>query len=159
MKTKFNTAIAAVAAATLLLATGCMTEAELRAERISNNVQAFSYLDQATQARVQQGYIQLGDSSSAAWFAFGDPGTKSSQIVSNGVYEVWNYFRSVPEYYDELVPPDPPPPPPRPSPDGRVPPPPPPQRGWHYEQRTRYVEQLSRQLMFSNDQCVGIFEY
>ena len=144
MKTKLNNAIAAVAAATLLLATGCMTEAELRAERISNNVQAFSYLDQATQARVQQGYIQLGDSTSAAWFAFGDPGTKSSQIVSNGVYEVWNNFRSVPEYYEELVPPDPPPPP---------------RRGWHYEQRTRYVEQLSRQLMFSNDQCVGIFEY
>lgn len=160
----FRAAAAAVAMA--LLASGCVSEAELRAQRINSDVQSFATLDQAAQVRVQEGYIQIGDPSFAAWMAYGDPSSKSIQATTNGTYEVWNYLRAVPEYYEEWVLDDPPPPPHRhhhrhPDPRfGPPPPPPPPYHfGWRREERVRYVDALQRQLLFSNGLCVGVFEY
>lgn len=154
---------AAVAVAVALLASGCASEAELRSRRIYSDVQSFSKLDQAAQARVQEGYIQPGDPSFAAWMAYGDPASKSIQTTTNGTFEVWNYFRPVPEYYEEWIYDDMPPPRHhhRPPPDPRFgpPPPPPPHYGWRREERVRYVDALKRQLLFSDGLCVGVFEY
>lgn len=160
-KVFFRTAAAAVAIA--LLASGCVSEAELRSRRIYSDVQSFATLDQAAQARVQEGYIQPGDPSFAAWMAYGDPASKSIQTTTNGTFEVWNYFRPVPEYYEEWIYDDMPPPRHhhRPPPDPRFgpPPPPPPHYGWRREERVRYVDALKRQLLFSDGLCVGVFEY
>ena len=119
--------------------------------------------NKAAQARVQEGYIQPGDPSFAAWMAYGDPASKSIQTMTNGTFEIWNYVRVVPEYYEEWIYDDMPPPRHhhRPPPDPRFgpPPPPPPHYGWRREERVRYVDALKRQLLFSDGLCVGVFEY
>lgn len=157
--------MASLFALACLLAAGCVSEAELRMRRIEQNPQIYSQLSLESQARVREGRIAIGDSTGAAWLAFGDPATKSVQLATNGTYEVWNYFRTVPEYYQELVPPvrhPPPPPPPPPGPGMRhyrPPPPPPVEWDWHYEERVRYVDQLKMQLLFNGGACIGIFGY
>lgn len=164
-KVIFRAAAAAVAIA--LLASGCVSEAELRSRRIYSDVQSFATLDQAAQARVQEGYIQPGDPSFAAWMAYGDPASKSIQTTTNGTFEIWNYVRVVPEYYEEWVYDDPPPhvrhhhrhPPPDPRFGPPPPPPPPHDFGWRREERVRYIDALKRQLLFSDGLCVGVFEY
>ena len=145
--------IAHIAAATALacVLSGCMTAAELRQERINNNPALFAQLDAATQSRISQGLISIGDMPSAVWLALGEPNNRTSDTTAAGTVECWQYFRDVPEEYTVLVP-DPPPP--------HAPPPPP---GLplpaHYETRTRYVKVVSLQIQFDNGRVSRIQQF
>ncbi len=134
-----------------LVFSGCMTDAELRAERITNNQAIYLQLDAATQSRISQGLISIGDPQSAVWLALGEPGKRTSDTTAAGSIEVWQYFTSIPEEYTVLVPDDPPP---------GVPPPPP---GYpipsHYETRTRYLKAVSLQVQFDNGRVSRIQQF
>ena len=141
----------AAAVALALALTGCMTAAERRAERISQNQVLFMQLDSAAQSRVSQGLIAIGDTPSAVWLALGEPSKRTSDTTAAATVEIWQYCDSVPEEYTVLVP-DPPPP--------GVPPPPP---GYlvpsHYETRTRYVKVVSLQIQFDNGRVSRIQQF
>ena len=134
-----------------LVLAGCMTAAERRAERINQNQVLFTQLDSATQSRVSQGLIAIGDTPSAVWLALGEPDKRTSDTTAAATVELWQYCSSVPEEYTVLVP-DPPPP--------GVPPPPP---GYlvpsHYETRTRYVKVISLQIQFDNGRVSRIQQF
>ncbi|MBQ6247504.1 MAG: hypothetical protein IJK04_11600 [Kiritimatiellae bacterium] len=142
--------MAAVAALALVL-TGCMTDAERRAERISQNQTLYMQLDQATQSRVSQGLIAIGDTPSAVWLALGEPSKRTSDTTAAATVEIWQYFNSIPEEYTVLVP-DPPPPGIRPPPPGFPVP-------SHYETRTRYVSVVSLQIQFDNGRVSRIQQF
>lgn len=164
-KTKFFPVLAVAVFAVLLLS-GCMTEQELRDKRIADNQVLFLQLDEGAKYRAQTGQVVPGDTQTAVWFAYGNPGKKTSSSTAAGVVELWEYYRSVPEGYYVMVPDPPPPPPPRPgdppprhhyhppsyiwtTPPGYAIAPP----GWHYEERTRYVSVLAKQVQFVNGIC------
>ncbi len=156
MKYAFLPLLAAIA-----LLSGCMTEQELRDQRIAENQTVFLQLDAGAQARARSGQVTIGDTHTAVWFAYGEPNKKSSSVSASGTVEVWDYYTSVPQYYYELEPN----PPPDPYDRGRrfyfsipagYPPPPP---GFHYEERTRYVDALKRQFQFVNGLCTLINTY
>ena len=142
--------MAAVAALALVL-TGCMTDAERRAERISQNQTLYMQLDQATQSRDSQGLIAIGDTPSAVWLALGEPSKRTSDTTAAATVEIWQYFNSIPEEYTVLVP-DPPPPGVRPPPPGYPVP-------SHYETRTRYVSVVSLQIQFDNGRVSRIQQF
>ncbi len=147
-----NTALHLVLAACLALAlSGCMTAAELRAERISKNQGLFLQLDAATQSRVSQGLIAIGDSPSAVWLALGEPNKRVSDTTAVATVEVWQYFASVAEEYTVLVPDPPPPDAPPPPPGYSVP--------SHFETRTRYVSVVSLQIQFDNGRVSRIQQF
>ena len=139
------------AAALALVLTGCMTAAERRAERISQNQVLYMQLDPATQSRVSQGQIAIGDTTAAVWLALGEPDNRTSDTTAAASVEFWQYCSSVPEEYTVLVPNLPPP---------GVPPPPP---GYvvpsHYETRTRYVKVVSLQIQFDNGRVSRIQQF
>lgn len=174
---KLTSALAVVLLAAALLSTGCMTAQDWRDKRIADNPSLFMQLDPGAQYRAQTGQVVPGDTQTAVWFAFGSPDKKTSSATASGVVETWDYYRSVPESYYVLMP-DPPPPPPPPPPGPRMPPPPPHHHrphyrplymtpagyapatpGWHYEERTRYVSVLARQVQFVNGICSLINHY
>ena len=134
-----------------LILTGCMTDAERRAERINNNQAIFLQLDSATQSRVSQGLISIGDTPQAVWLALGEPDKRTSDTTAAVTVEVWQYCNSIPEEYTVLVPDLPPP---------GVPPPPP---GYplpsHYETRTRYIKVVSLQIQFDNGRVSRIQQF
>ncbi len=134
-----------------LLFSGCMTDAELRAERINNNPALYAQLDPATQSRVSQGLIAIGDTQQAVWLALGEPGRRTSDTTAAGSVEVWQYMTDIPEEYTVLVPDLPPP---------GVPPPPP---GYpipsHYETRTRYIKAVSLQVQFDNGRVSRVQQF
>ena len=141
-----------IAAAALALAlTGCMTAAERRAERINQNQALFTQLDPATQSRVSQGLIAIGDTTSAVWLALGEPGRRTSDTTAAAMVEVWQYFDSIPEEYTVLVPDLPPP--------GVPPPPPGHPLPSHYETRTRYIKVVSLQIQFDNGRVSRIQQF
>lgn len=150
-KTKtFFPVIFAVLLVTLF--SGCMTTAERRAERISQNQALFMQLAPDAQARVSQGMIAIGDTTAAVWLALGPAGKVTSDTTAAGKAEVWQYFRQEAEdYFVEVL--DPPPPP------GTPPPPP----GWyprtHIESRTRYVTVVSLMIQFENGVVTRIQEF
>ena len=141
----------AAAAALAFVLAGCMTDAERRAERISQNQVLYMQLDQATQSRVAQGLIAIGDTPSAVWLALGEPSKKTIDSTAAGTVEIWQYFNSIPEEYTVFVPDLPPP--------GVRPPPP----GYpvlsHYETRTRYVNVVSLQIQFDNGRVSRIQQF
>ena len=141
----------AAAMALACVLSGCMTAAELRQERINNNPALFTQLDAATQSRISQGLISIGDTPSAVWLALGEPSKRTSDTTAAATVEVWQYFSDVPEEYTVLVP-DPPPP--------HAPPPPP---GMplpsHYETHTRYVKVVSLQIQFDNGRVSRIQQF
>lgn len=149
MKTRHILVFAALATVTFI--SGCMTAAEIRAERISNNQALFMTLDADARTRVTQGQIAIGDTTTAVWLALGDPGKRTSDITAQSSVEIWQYFGSVPEEYQVLVP-DPPPP--------HMPPPPPgiPVPA-HYETRTRYVSVVNLQIQFDNGRVSRIQQF
>ena len=140
-----------VAAAVALVLTGCMTAAERRAERINQNQALFMQLDPATQSRVSQGLIAIGDTTSAVWLALGEPGRRTSDTTAAAMVEVWQYFDSIPEEYTVLVPDLPPP--------GVPPPPPGHPLPSHYETRTRYIKVVSLQIQFDNGRVSRIQQF
>ena len=105
-KTTLRTAFAAGLALALA---GCMTDAELRAERINNNPVLYAQLDPATQSRIAQGLIAIGDTQQAVWLALGEPGKRTSDTTAAGSIEIWQYLTDIPEEYTVLVPDSPPP--------------------------------------------------
>lgn len=141
----------AFAAGLALALAGCMTDAELRAERINNNPALYAQLDPATQSRVSQGLIAIGDTQQAVWLALGEPGRRTSDTTAAGSVEVWQYTTDIPEEYTVLVPDLPPP---------GVPPPPP---GYpipsHYETRTRYIKAVSLQVQFDNGRVSRVQQF
>ena len=139
------------ALATVTLISGCMTAAEIRAERISNNQALFMTLDADARTRGTQGQSARGDTTTAVWLALGDPGKRTSDITAQSSVEIWQYFGSVPEEYQVLVP-DPPPP--------HMPPPPPgiPVPA-HYETRTRYVSVVNLQIQFDKGRVSRIQQF
>ena len=141
----------AAAAALAFVLAGCMTDAERRAERISQNQTLYMQLDQATQSRVSQGLISIGDTPSAVWLALGEPSKRTSDTTAAATVEIWQYFNSIPEEYTVLVP-DPPPPGVRPPPPGYPVP-------SHYETRTRYVSVVSLQIQFDNGRVSRIQQF
>ena len=145
--------IAHIAAATALacVLSGCMTAAELRQERINNNPALFTQLDAATQSRISQGLISIGDTPSAVWLALGDPNGRTSDTTAAGTVEVWQYLRDVPEQSTGLVPAPPPPHAPPPPPGLPLP--------AHYETRTRYVKVVSLQIQFDNGRVSRIQQF
>ena len=147
-----NSLVHIVAAGTLALVfAGCMTVAERRAERINQNQTLFTQLDSATQSRVSQGLIAIGDTPQAVWLALGEPTKRTSDTTAAATVEIWQYCDSVPEEYTVLVPDLPPP---------GVPPPPP---GYlvpsHYETRTRYIKVVSLQIQFDNGRVSRIQQF
>ena len=142
---------ATVAMGLALVFVGCMTEAERRAERINTNQAIFLQLDSATQSRVSQGLIAIGDTPQAVWLALGEPSKRTSDTTAAAAVEIWQYCDSIPEEYTVLVPDLPPP---------GVPPPPP---GHpilsHYETRTRYVKVVSLQIQFDNGRVSRIQQF
>ena len=142
---------AALAMGLALVFVGCMTDAERRAERINNNQALFLQLDSATQSRVSQGLIAIGDTPQAVWLALGEPAKRTSDTTAAVSVEIWQYCDSIPEEYTVLVPDLPPP---------GVPPPPP---GHpilsHYETRTRYVKVVSLQIQFDNGRVSRIQQF
>ncbi len=140
-----------VAVALALVLGGCMTDAERRAERINQNQVLYMQLDQATQSRVAQGLIAIGDTPSAVWLALGEPSKRTSDTTAAVTVEIWQYFNSIPEEYTVLVP-DPPPPGVRPPPPGYPVP-------SHYETRTRYVNVVSLQIQFDNGRVSRIQQF
>lgn len=149
MKTKYVPAFASLAVAALL--SGCMTAAEIRAERINNNQALFMALDADARTRVSQGQIAIGDTTTAVWLALGDPGKRTSDITAQSSVEVWQYFGSVPEEYQVLVADPPPPNTPPPPPGTPVP--------AHYETRTRYVSVVNLQVQFDNGRVSRIQQF
>ncbi len=146
---------------------GCMTEQELRDQRIADNQAVFLQLDAGARSRAQIGQVAIGDNSTTVWFAFGEPDKKSSSTTAAGTVEVWDYYTSVPQDTYTLAQ-NPPPPDPRDRharhyydsrmfyvPPGSPPPPP----GWHYEETTQYVPVLKRQFQFVNGVCTLINTY
>ena len=141
----------AAAAALALVLTGCMTDAERRAERINQNQALYMQLDPATQSRVSQGLISIGDTTSAVWLALSEPGRRTSDTTAAATVEIWQYFDSIPEDYTVLVA-DLPPPGVRPPPPGHPLP-------AHYETRTRYVKVVSLQIQFDNGRVSRIQQF
>ncbi len=133
------------------LFSGCMTAAELRQERINNNPALFMQLDAATQSRISQGLIAIGDTPSAVWLALGEPSKRTSDTTAIATVEVWQYFSDVPEEYTVLVPDPPPPSAPPPPPGMPIP--------SHYETRTRYVKVVSLQIQFDNGRVSRIQQF
>jgi hypothetical protein len=146
----FPAHIAAGAALALVLS-GCMTAAELRQQRIDNNPALFTQLDAATQSRISQGLIAIGDTPAAVWLALGEPGKRTSDTTAVATVEVWQYFRDVPEEYTVLVPDPPPPYAPPPPPGMPVP--------AHYETHTRYVKVVGLQIQFDNGRVSRIQQF
>lgn len=138
-------------AAMALALSGCMTAAERRAERIQQNQVVFMRLDAATQSRVSQGLIAIGDTTDAVWLALGSPNSKTSDITAESSVEVWQYHRSEPEQYSVLVADPPPPGVPPPPPGAPVP--------AHYETRTRYVSVVGLQIQFDNGRVSRIQQF
>ena len=144
MKTLFNRI--ALSAALLALA-GCMTVAEVRAERIRKHYEHYSALSQETQQRVADGTVAIGDPRDAVWLAFGPPSKTSSKVTAEGSTEIWQYTRHVTETSQVLV-------------DAPLPPPPPYGRrdpywhggydGPHFETVYRTVETLAMQITLQN---------
>ena len=148
---KRNIPSIALATGLALVLTGCMTAAERRAERISQNQAIYLQLDAATQSRVAQGQIAIGDPPSAVWLALGEPNKRTSDTTAAATLEIWQYFDSVPEEYTVLVPDLPPPGVPLPPPGMPVP--------SHYETRTRYVSVVSLQIQFDNGRVSRIQQF
>ena len=148
MKTPFTLAL--LGSALALVFSGCMTAAELRTERINNNPALFMQLDAATQARISQGMIAIGDTPQAVWLALGEPGRRSSDTTAAATVEIWQYFADQPEDYTVLVPDVPP---------GAPPPPPGYPVPAHYETRTRYVKVVSLQIQFDNGRVSRIQQF
>lgn len=139
--------------AALMLSTGCLTSEQLRAKRIEEHAAVFAQLPAEAQMRVQAGTIAIGDSATAAWFAFGEPAAKATNTTADGSTEMWTYMRTVSEPYQVLVYEQfPPPPPPRP---GMRPPPPPPAIP-HYETHYRFKEVPAMQITFLDGAIVQI---
>lgn len=149
MKHTYVPLFAALAAAMLL--TGCMTAAEIRAERINNNQALFMTLDADARTRVTQGLITIGDTTTAVWLALGEPGKRSSDTTAQESLEIWQYLGTAYEEYQVLVP-DPPPP-------GFPPPPPGAPVPAHYETRTRSVPVVNLQVTFSNGRVSRIQQF
>lgn len=84
--------------ATLALA-GCATF-EKRAQEKSA---VFAALDAATQARLKDGRVEIGDTADMAYIALGAPGETRDQVTADGGAVVWIYQRHWQEYRGEAV--------------------------------------------------------
>lgn len=131
---------------------GCISDAELRAQRIEKNQSFFLSLPPDVQTRVSEGKIAIGDTETAVFLALGQADNVTSVTTAESDTRTWRYFRSVPVDKEVLVYPDPPPPV---HPGMRPPPPPPP----HYEWRTVYVRQDWLNIVFVNGRVSEIREY
>jgi hypothetical protein len=130
----------------LMLASGCLSDAELRQRRIQENHTLFSQLGTDVRQHVAAGSIAVGDPQVAVWLAWGEPDSKSYIVNASGNTECWLYARLAPETCPVLVVDPPPPygvPPPRFAPA-------------HCEYRTRYVPIPSRRVDFQNGVVVQI---
>jgi hypothetical protein len=77
-----------------LLATGCSTF-ESRAKERSGT---YTTLDSATQSRLKERLIQLGDSEDMVYIAFGTPDTKRELLDASGRATIWIYKAYWQEY-------------------------------------------------------------
>lgn len=148
---KYANALPLAALAVAAVFSGCMTAAELRAERINNNQALFMTLDTDARTRVTQGQIAIGDTTTAVWFALGEPGRRTSDTTAQESLEIWQYLGTQYEDYEVLVA-DPPPP-------GAPPPPPGMPVPAHYETRTRSVSVVNLQVTFSNGRVSRIQQF
>ena len=82
----------ALAAALLLLATGCETVDS----RIKKNPDVFAKLDAASQAKIKQGIIDLGYTEDMVYLALGSPDEKRESRSETGTRVIWIYSR----YYE-----------------------------------------------------------
>ena len=127
-----------------MIASGCMSDAERRQQRIEKNFTVFSQLAPEVQQRASAGTFAIGDPQSAVWFAWGEPDARSYGANANGSFEIWQYTRTVSEPYQVMVYDPPPPPPPPGAPPFRYIP------TWHYETDYRYIRVPARQVDFTD---------
>jgi hypothetical protein len=85
--------------AALLLFAGCNTF-ERRARKKSA---VFATLDAATQTRLKDGRLEIGDTTDMAYLAFGVPDETRDQTTTDGTALVWLYRRRWQEYRGETV--------------------------------------------------------
>lgn len=75
----------------LLAGSACVTQQELMARRIQSKYDMFQRLDPATQQRLRQGQVAVGDTAEMAWIALGPPRRTSQRLTAAGTSEVWVY--------------------------------------------------------------------
>jgi hypothetical protein len=80
-----------------LLTAGCSTFQGRATERAA----VFGALDPATQARLKEGLIQLGDTMDMAYIAVGEPDEKHDQLSAEGHAVVWIYHIYWQDYVGE----------------------------------------------------------
>lgn len=84
---KLRLLLPCLAAAVLLVASGCQTVES----RIRENPQLFASLDSATQERIRQGLIDLGYTEDMVYLALGAPDQKRETRSVTGSSVVWIY--------------------------------------------------------------------
>ncbi len=85
--------------ALMALAAGCSTFQG----RATEKAVVFSALDPATQARLKEGLLQIGDTMDMAYIALGEPDEKRDQISAAGGAVVWIYHRFWQDYQGEAL--------------------------------------------------------
>ncbi len=83
----------------LLMVTGCASFERRAREKPA----VFAALDAATQARLKDGRVEIGDTSDMAYLALGEPGETRDQTTVEGTAIVWIYHRRWQEYRGEEV--------------------------------------------------------
>jgi len=85
--------------ALMVLAAGCSTFQSRATEKAA----MFAMLDPATQERLKEGRVALGDSMEMAYIALGEPDEKHDQITAQGTAVVWIYHIYWQDYVGEDV--------------------------------------------------------
>jgi hypothetical protein len=75
----------------VLLLAGCLTQQQLIEQRIREKQSFYDSLPPEKQARLRLGQIQTGDSTEAAWIAYGNPDRKFTKVTGSTTNEIWSY--------------------------------------------------------------------
>ena len=73
------------------LLTGCATQSELIAKRISQKTDFYATLSPASQQRLRDGQLVSGDTRDAAWIVYGKPDRVFEKVTGSSTNEVWSY--------------------------------------------------------------------
>jgi hypothetical protein len=77
--------------ALVLAGTACMTERDLLTQRIQSRIELFQTYPPATQVRLRNGHVEIGDTRDMVWIALGEPDRKLQRRTASGTNEVWSY--------------------------------------------------------------------
>jgi len=70
---------------------GCITDRDLLARRIQSKSELFLSYAPATQVRLRNGQVEVGDTRDMVWIALGAPDRTAQRRTASGTNEVWSY--------------------------------------------------------------------